>query len=643
MPKMEIVKFNNVNITFNGEQVVNNFTIDILPGEFVLLTGANGSGKTSLINALLGNIDYEGTILIEGQEKTRETELYKIVSYVSSDIYNNFFSGVVIDELIMPLCEAGLNRKQAKAEATALLTRFNCAHLKNLNICELGGGEKQLVALLSALLVNAKLLVLDEALSAMDEDLKLTTFEKLKTYLKEKGTALLFVTNEQCFSGFDKQVYLTESVDFNPTPIFCETKNATPLISLFDAVPTIKKRAITEGINAQICAGDAVCLTGKSGSGKSLLALAIAGLEPFDGKIDYESGLSKNDVKMLFQHTENFFIYKTVEEELKRFECNPSLPTFLEQTGLKNKFSTEIKNLSSGEKKLLALIELMFLNPRVLILDEMFANLNNASLNKVFTLLKNFCKNGGAIISIEHNLNFAKVYANKIIEVKKLEQGFYAQKSVQLGRFEYKNSPIHKTPAIIKILFTIAFIVLSFLANNWWHFGALFGFYLLCVVLSLTNPLKLFKPMLGLWVFAVFILILNGLTINWIEGTKMFLRLGLINLFVPLLTLTTSPYSLITAVPIRFIPTKFLKKCAFKISVVFLSSLTMLESSIDLTKNAMRAQKNLGISYKGSKLKVKLKNLSDVLSFLLKSLTEKSKLLANTLYLKGVGAKWYTK
>ena len=218
---MEIFNLNNVNITLGENKIIQNFNLTTNSEDFILLKGANGSGKTSLIRAILGDVDYSGSIKLKGEILTKKTELFKVVSYVSAHINKNLASGVVWDELILPQIESGLKLKTAKINAIQMLKYFGCEHLKKCNVCTLSGGEKQLIAIISALLCHAELLILDEALAAMDETLKIKTFTKLKTYLKETNTALLFVTNENNIfdnNNFNKIINLNyvKSFDFSP-------------------------------------------------------------------------------------------------------------------------------------------------------------------------------------------------------------------------------------------------------------------------------------------------------------------------------------------------------------------------------------------------------------------------------------------
>ena len=121
---MEIVNFNNVSISFDNTPLLNNFNLQILSGEFVLLTGSNGSGKTSLVKALLGEINFEGSIFLNGKLLTKQTELFKNISYVSAITKNNFISGVVEDELMLPLIEQNLKKKASKQNYRFHLTIF---------------------------------------------------------------------------------------------------------------------------------------------------------------------------------------------------------------------------------------------------------------------------------------------------------------------------------------------------------------------------------------------------------------------------------------------------------------------------------------------------------------------------------------
>jgi len=640
---VEIVSFNSVNINFNNVSLVKNFNLQIFDGEFVMLKGNNGSGKTSIIKAILGEMDYTGLITINGQLLNKNTELFKTISYVSSTTSNNFVSGVVEDELKLPLIEQGYKKIYIQNRIDELLNYFNITHLKKCNISTLSGGEQQLVAVISAMLCNSKLLILDEALANLDYKLKLSTFNKIKNYLKSKHKSLLFITNENCFNGFDKVINLSSETDFTFSPLYSKTENVVKLIEAVNFNPLLKKKAINNPVNFSLYSGDTLALMGESGSGKSLLINALAGFEKYDGKLYFDESIKLEDIKIVFQNAENYLLKTTVLEELGRVKDADEYLNLIKLTNLESKLNLNIEKLSTGEKRILALTEVILTKPKILILDEIFSNLSTNSIKIVFELLKQFTSLGGALIIVEHNLDYAKLYANHILEIARPEKKIYIEKKVSLGKYIYKNTLIHKMPALIKIMFTITYIILTFLATKWWHFGALFGFYVLVSLLSLTNPLKLLKPTIPLWVFALFVFLLNSLTINFISGLKMFFRLGLLNLYVPILTITTSPFELLTAVPLKFVPFNFLKKFVFSLELIAVTSLLQVENGSMIARNAMRWQKNLGVNYKGAPLKIKTKNIGEVFVLLFRYLIINSKNVATSLYLKGAMYRWYIK
>lgn len=166
--------------------------------------------------------------------------------------------------------------------------------------------------------------------------------------------------------------------------------------------------------------GECMGLSGRSGTGKTLLLRAIADLDQSQGKV-LINGKRREDFsgpvwrkKVGYLPAESRWWYPKVSQHFSFIEdCNPRDFGFLDMTI----FHSEVSRLSSGEKQRLALARLLSGSPEVLLLDEPTANLDNSNASLVETLIKNYCRNQDAVaIWITHDQSqLERVSQNQLV------------------------------------------------------------------------------------------------------------------------------------------------------------------------------------------------------------------------------------
>ncbi len=172
---MSIV-IDNVSKCFDGEQVLNGFSLTVKKGEHLCLMGKSGSGKTTLLNIILGFVKPDsGSIAIDSTS----------VSVV--------FQEDRLCEDFTALTNVRLACKNEKT-ATEYLTAVGLAEHLNKPVNELSGGMKRRVAIARALSVDADILILDEPFKGLDDGTKEDVIEFVRQKTKEK--TLLFITHD---------------------------------------------------------------------------------------------------------------------------------------------------------------------------------------------------------------------------------------------------------------------------------------------------------------------------------------------------------------------------------------------------------------------------------------------------------------
>ena len=155
-----------------GEFHLRDIDLAIEPGEYMVLLGPTGAGKTVLLECIVGvDRPRAGRIVIEEQEVSRLYPEERNVGYVPQD-YALFPNMTVARNLAYGLEARRVPRPEAETRVQAMMDLLGIAHLGRRLPLHLSGGEKQRVALGRALITEPRILLLDEPLSALDESLR---------------------------------------------------------------------------------------------------------------------------------------------------------------------------------------------------------------------------------------------------------------------------------------------------------------------------------------------------------------------------------------------------------------------------------------------------------------------------------------
>jgi putative ABC transport system ATP-binding protein len=200
---MDLLTARNVTKSYTVDHraitVLDNVSLNIAKGAFVVITGSSGSGKTTLLT-LLSGLDHptSGQIFIDGQDITgaTEEELAPLRNRAIGFVFQSFHlvpSMTALENIMFPAELCG--DLQAREQADQLLSRVGLADRRDNLPSQLSGGEKQRVAICRALINRPKLLFADEPTGNLDSengDMVLTQLIDLKN---EHGATLVLVTH----------------------------------------------------------------------------------------------------------------------------------------------------------------------------------------------------------------------------------------------------------------------------------------------------------------------------------------------------------------------------------------------------------------------------------------------------------------
>lgn len=191
------LEFHGVSQTFHAKgksvRALHDVSLSVAEGEVFGFVGPNGAGKSTTIKVMLDLInDYSGEVMLYGIS-SRNPKAREGIAYVpeSPALYEQF---TPLEILRMALSMYGIRQKDADARCMQWLERFSVAENAKRKIRELSKGNVQRVALAHAMVVQPKLLILDEPLSGLDPVGRKDVVEILNEY-KQQGGAIFFTSH----------------------------------------------------------------------------------------------------------------------------------------------------------------------------------------------------------------------------------------------------------------------------------------------------------------------------------------------------------------------------------------------------------------------------------------------------------------
>ena len=207
MSNPEILHVENISKFFGGLAAVNNCSLKIKKGSITGIIGPNGSGKTTLFNLIAGNLKSSKGSVVFNNENITNMPSYQLFSkglLRTFQIAHEFSNLTVLENLMMvPSNQSGENlitalinpklvereEDQLKEKALEVIEFLNLKHLSNELAGNLSGGQKKLLELGRTMMVDAKLVLLDEVGAGVN-----------RTLLKDLGTAILRLNKEKGYT-----------------------------------------------------------------------------------------------------------------------------------------------------------------------------------------------------------------------------------------------------------------------------------------------------------------------------------------------------------------------------------------------------------------------------------------------------------
>jgi len=181
---------------YDKKTIKTNFKLS--KGRILVLMGENGAGKSTILNMIsgivkpdIGEILFDGEVIYSSDKKTNTDVNLRKIGYITQK--NCLFSHLNVMENIT----IGLKISKENVQLKKYIEEFNLDKILNKYPEEISGGQKQRVAIVRALIRNPKIILMDEAFSAIDEHTKKCLREKTKELVNEKQVPLVFVTHDR--------------------------------------------------------------------------------------------------------------------------------------------------------------------------------------------------------------------------------------------------------------------------------------------------------------------------------------------------------------------------------------------------------------------------------------------------------------
>lgn len=438
-------------------------------GQALVVCGNSGSGKSTLTQLLNGispeyiEGDVEGQFEIAGLV-AGQNGLNDYVEKVGSVFQNprtQHFTLNTTDEIVLPCENMGMDRAAIQERLDKVVAITGIQHLLDRPIFDLSGGEKQLIALASTLMLNPQVLILDEVSSNLDHH-SIQLIKDIIKGLKADGVTLIIVDHrlEWTVGIGDRYIKLADGsiekdwsaaafsnlTEADLADLGLRTNRPVqsadlhfsldslhqPVLSL-DRLSVGYHQALLSGIKADFSFGEVTAFIGPIGVGKSTLGETIGGLrEALAGQVtwqgqrfDKKALLEKSFIVMqdvnyqLFHHTvwHEVTVGTRWQDADSKDEEHP-VNRLLDQLNIGHLKNRHPMNLSGGEKQRVLIASAIASGKQILIFDEPTSGFDYEHMKRFGELLQVLKEEELVMIIFTHDFELAKQWCDRVVDIE---------------------------------------------------------------------------------------------------------------------------------------------------------------------------------------------------------------------------------
>ena len=432
--------YDDVTFRYPGSRgdVLSGVSMAVPAGAFALLVGGTGSGKSTLLSLAKPQIapagDRAGQVRVFGRPvDDLDGAAACEVGYVFQDPDNQIVCDSVWHEMAFGLENLGTPQGEMRRRVAEASYFFGMGPWFHSDTDSLSGGRKQLLALASTLVMQPRVLLLDEPTAQLDPIAARNFLHALFRVNRELGCTVVVATHEPELMA-DYATCAFELVDGAVRPVEnlgrfkCEATLAERgALCDANAPAAVSARGawfrygrdddwVLRGLDLEVRQGEVHALVGGNGCGKSTLLALIAGARRAQ-RGEVRSAISAK--AMLPQDPKALFAEERVDEELMEWAHiggygADEVQAMMGELGVADRADLHPYDLSGGQRQMLALGKLLLVHPRLLLLDEPTKGLDRAAREHVAGMIEAARRDGVTVIVSTHDLAFVRRVADRV-------------------------------------------------------------------------------------------------------------------------------------------------------------------------------------------------------------------------------------
>lgn len=461
------IEAENVRFSYQGscEAALQDLSVQIKPGECVLLCGKSGCGKTTFSRLLngLSPAFYPGELAGScsvGELLAGKAAIEGYVPFVGSMFQNpktQYFNVDTTAELAFPCENSGMEPAKIRERVQEVVAQFHLEKLMNRSVFALSGGEKQRVAFAAACMLKPKLLVLDEPTSNLDSKV-IDQLHGMIAVMKRAGVTVVLAEHRLAWMSdlTDRYLFFEKGslrADWDAEQFTALSEKSLAAYGLrarnltryreklqtkkrlrCDTDPVLELRNLTIGYQKKnpvrtlpdmsFASGEIVGLMGHNGAGKSTLAKTLCGLlEPISGQMLWNGKKANAKTRLhksfLVMQDVNYQLFgDSVLEEIQLGAAHPEKSSaVMEALGLDKFADRHPMSLSGGQKQRVVIAAAMLSDKPLILLDEPTSGLDRGNMRQVGLLLQELKAQGKTILVITHDEELAADWCDRIVQM----------------------------------------------------------------------------------------------------------------------------------------------------------------------------------------------------------------------------------
>lgn len=465
------IKMTGIDKAFGTNKVLKNAGFELADGEVHALMGENGAGKSTLMKILTGVYTKDaGTVIVDGKEVSykspKEAEQAGIV-FIYQEL-NVMFDLTVVENLFLGkeitkklgICD----KKAMRAKAKEMMDKMGVHIPVDAVMSDLSIGQQQMVEICKALMVDAKVIIMDEPTAALTESETQVLFKVIKS-LKSKGVSMVYISHrmEEIFELCDRITILRDGQyigtrniseitmdDIVQMMIGREIGERFPKrdVKIGDEVIRVENlthKKIFSDVSFSVRAGEVFGVAGLMGAGRTEIMQTIFGNLSCDGgdiyiegkKVVIKSPRQAIDAGIGFitedRKTEGLLLEKSIADNIEIANlAKVSTKSVIKKDKKKALVSQAIDefkikcfneqqecgSLSGGNQQKVVLAKWVYTDPKILILDEPTRGVDIGAKKEIYNVINDMAKKGVAVIMVSSELPEVLGMSDRIMVVR---------------------------------------------------------------------------------------------------------------------------------------------------------------------------------------------------------------------------------